>query len=48
MSFSVEDKLPENYFKEVMEEKAEMIRMHLDDLAILWVYNGNFQVLFLR
>ena len=33
MSFSVDDKLPENYFKEVMEEKAEMTRMYLDDLG---------------
>ena len=33
MSFSVDDKLPANYFKEVKEEKAEMIRMHLDDLG---------------
>ena len=32
MSYSVDDKLPENYFKEVMEEKAEMLRMYLDDL----------------
>ena len=33
MSYSVDDKLPENYFKEVMEEKAEMLRMYLDDLG---------------
>ena len=33
MSSSVDNKLPESYFKEVMEEKAEMIRMHLDDLG---------------
>ena len=33
MSYSVDDKLPENYFKEVMEEKAEMLRMYLEDLG---------------
>ena len=33
MSYSVDDKLPENYFKEVMEKKAEMMRMYLDDLG---------------
>ena len=33
MSYSVDDKLPEDYFKEVMEEKAEMLRMYLDDLG---------------
>ena len=33
MSYSVEDKLPEDYFKEVREEKAEMLRMYLDDLS---------------
>ena len=32
MSFSVDKKLPINYFKEVMEDKAEMLRMYLDDL----------------
>ena len=33
MSYSVDDKLPEDNFKEVMEEKAEMLRMYLDDLG---------------
>ena len=33
MSYSVDNKLPENYFKEVMEENAEMLRMYLDDLG---------------
>ena len=32
MSFSVNDKLPGNYFKEVMDAQAEMVRMYLDDL----------------
>ena len=33
MSYSVDDKLPEDYFKEVMEEKAQMLRMYLEDLG---------------
>ena len=33
MAYSVDDKLPENYFKEVMGKKAEMMRMYLDDLG---------------
>ena len=33
MSYSVDDKLPDIYFKEVMEEKAEMLRMYLEDLG---------------
>ena len=33
MSYSVDYKLPENYFKEVMEEKTEMLRMYLEDLG---------------
>ena len=33
MSYSVDDKLPENYFKELMEGKAEMLRMYLEDLG---------------
>ena len=32
MSFSVDKILPVNYFKEVMEDKAEMVRMYLDNL----------------
>ena len=34
MSFSIDEKLPINYFKEVMEDKAEMLRMYLDKLNI--------------
>ena len=33
MSFSVDSKLPENYFKKRNGGKAEMIRMHLDNLG---------------
>ena len=32
MSFSVDEKLPINYFKEVMDDKPEMLRMYLGDL----------------
>ena len=32
MSFSVDDKLPGNYFKEVMDAQEEMVRLYLDDL----------------
>ena len=33
MSYSADEKLPENDFKEVMEEKAEMLRMYLENLC---------------
>ena len=49
MSYSVDDKLPENYFKDVMEEKAEMMRMYLDDLGnplIFSPYGGYTMVTF--
>ena len=32
MSFSVEEKLPGNYFQEVMDAQTEMVRMYLDVL----------------
>ena len=49
MSYSVDDKLPENYLKEVMEEKAEMMQMYLDDLGnplIFFPYCGYTMVTF--
>ena len=39
MSYSVDDKLPETYFKEVMEEKAQMVRMCLYDLGNLLIFS---------
>ena len=33
MSYSADERLPENYFKEVMEEKVEMLRMYLEYLG---------------
>ena len=32
MSFSVEEKIPGNYFQEVMDVQTEMITIYLDDL----------------
>ena len=39
MSYSVDDKLPDNYFKEEMEEKVEMLRMYLEDLGSPLVFS---------
>ena len=33
MSYSADERLPEDYFKGVMEEKAEMLRRYLEDLG---------------
>ena len=33
MSYSADERLPEDYFKGVMEEKAEMLRIYLKDLG---------------
>ena len=44
MSFSVKEKLPGNYFQEVMDAQTEMVRMYLDDLdnpLIFSHYCGN-------
>ena len=48
MLFSVEEKLPGNYFQEVMSSQTEVVKMYLDDLdnslkffIILWKYTGN-------
>ena len=49
MSYSVDERLPEDYFKEVMEEKAEMLNMFLDDLGnplILLSYCGHTMLTF--
>ena len=32
MAFLVEEKLPKNYFQEVMNSQTEMVRTYLDDL----------------
>ena len=49
MSFSVEEKLPGNYFQEVMSTQTEMVRMYLDDLdhpLIFSQYCGNTMATF--
>ena len=33
MSYTMEDKLPEDYFQSVIKEKAEMIRKYLRDMG---------------
>ena len=32
MSYSVEEKLPGNYFQELMDAQTEIVRMYLDDV----------------
>ena len=49
MSFSVKEKLPGNYFQEVMSAQREMVRMYLDDLdnpLIFLQYCGNAMATF--
>ena len=49
MSFSVNGKLPGNYFKEVMDTQAEMVRMYLDDIhstLIVSPYCGSMMTTF--
>ena len=41
MSYSVDERLLEDYFKEVMEEKAEMLRMYLDDLGSPFILSSS-------
>ena len=38
MSFSFEEKLPGNYFQEVMNAQTEMVRTYLDDLDNLLIF----------
>ena len=49
MSFSVRDKLPGNYFQEVMDAQTEMVRLYIDDLdnpLIFSHYCGNTMATF--
>ena len=41
MSFSVEQKLPENYFQGVLDAQTEMVKMYLDDLENPLVFSHN-------
>ena len=54
MSYSANERLPEDYFKGVMEEKAEMLRKYLADLGNPLIFlshcgytMGDFQILFI-
>ena len=49
MSFPVEEKLPDNYFQEVMNAQMVMLRTYLDDLdtpLIFSPYCGNMMATF--
>ena len=49
MPFSVEQKLPENYFQEVMNAQTEMVKMYLYDLEnplVFSHYCGNMMATF--
>ena len=49
MSFSIEEKLPGNYFQEVMNAQMVMVRTYMDDLdnpLIFSPYCGNMMVTF--
>ena len=49
MPFSVEQKLPENYFQEVMDAQTEMVKMYLNDLEnplVFSHYCGNTMATF--
>ena len=39
MSYSMDERLPEDYFKSVMEEKAEMLRKYLRDIGYPLVFS---------
>ena len=49
MSYSVDDRLPEDYFQSVIEEKAEMIRKylrHMGDPLVFSTHIGHSMVTF--
>ena len=41
MSYSVDDRLPEDYFQSVIEEKVEMIRKYLRDIGDPLVFSNH-------
>ena len=41
MSYSADERLPEDYFKRVMEEKAEMLRKCLDELGNPLIFSSH-------
>ena len=43
MSYSVSDKLPEDFFQSVIEEKAEMLRKYLRDMGDPLVFSTHIR-----
>ena len=41
MSYSADGRLPEDYFKGVMEEKVEMLRKYLKDLGDFFIFSSH-------
>ena len=41
MSYSADERLPEDYFQGVMEEKAEMLRKYLKDMGDPLIFSGH-------
>ena len=41
MPYSVDERLPKDYFKSVMEEKAEMLRKYLRDIGDFLVFSNH-------
>ena len=39
MSYSADERLPEDYFKGVMVEKAEMLRKYLKDIGDPYIFS---------
>ena len=49
MAFSVEQKLPEKYFQEVMNAQTKMVKVYLDDMEnplVFSHYSGNTMATF--
>ena len=44
MSFSIEEKLPGNYFQEVIDAQTEMVRIYLDDLDNLCYFHHTVEL----
>ena len=42
MSYSADERLPEDYFKGVMEEKAEMLRSYLKDIGDPLIFSAYY------
>ena len=41
MSYSADERLPEDYFKGVMEEKTEMLRRYLENLGDPLIFSSH-------